>query len=164
MRANIVISGILAGWLAGPAAAQLPSTSPPTSSDVPMAETANTFGGAETISLNKCYARGEIITCKFVLTRNRSGPVDYVYDPRGPLWASFLIDNFKISHQLIGGYLLNGRDQHVKRLNLSRGDSVWFSQDYGGAPTDRVDQARIVFPQSPGQGAFELHAAVEKAE
>jgi hypothetical protein len=158
MLRSIVISGIVIELLSKPATAQNQPAAPP-----PMVDAASDWGG-DTIGLNTCYSLGDLIRCKFTITRNRGGPADYTYDIHSPVFASMLYDNYKIPHQLVGGYMINGRDEHVNTINLSKGEWTWFTQDYGGARTDGVDQARIVFHQSPSQPTFELHGPVEKAK
>jgi hypothetical protein len=161
------IASLGLSMLLSAAEAQTPPAAPPpcTVQDpatVTMAETLSPYIlHGDTMAVRSCTVSGTVILCTFALQRNQAGSAEYYYDAKAPEWSSKLVDNFKVEHAQLRGYLENGHCAHVAEINLDNGDWVWFFQEFEG-PVDGVTSARIIFNPSRSQPPFfwELHSPV----
>jgi hypothetical protein len=122
--------------------------------------------GRDTVGLQSCAVTGDVILCSFALTRHQNGIGNYVYDSKAPNWTSKLVDNFKVDHAQIRGYLRNGHCAKVAKITLDKDEWVWFTQEFEG-PVDGITSARVVF--NPAQVAdpnrsFTLRSPVDVAQ
>jgi hypothetical protein len=111
-----------------------------------MAEAISYYGSS--IGLYSCSNQKEsiekqIISCFFVLTKTDNGERDYS-DEEMTKWQPKLIDNFRVEHNLVQLYLLDGRGHRQSKINLDKGDRIWFAAEFADG-SDDISSARIVF-------------------
>ena len=122
---------------------------PPSSSGLPSIENAEIVasttrgwvGHGHSVGLHACTIDRSSIRCSFVIEALDNQEQNY--DVKWILGNAKLIDNFFIEHKLARSYFLDGRGQRQEKLNLWKGDRVWFIAEFDGGSSD-ITSARIV--------------------
>jgi Curli production assembly/transport component CsgG len=121
---------------------------PPSSSGLPSIENAEIgasmnvgWGPLHSVGLHDCMVDRSSIRCSFVieaLANQADYNVKWILAPDAKL-----IDDFFIEHKRARSYFLDGRGQPQEKLNLRKGDRVWFIAEFDGGSRD-ITSIRIV--------------------
>jgi hypothetical protein len=80
--------------------------------------------------------------CNFFEKNNSNATGDFKYG--GSTWATKLVDNFRVDHQLVRGYFLNGLGQRQDIVTVGKDDWIWAVQEFSG-PVKEITSVRVVF-------------------
>jgi hypothetical protein len=141
MRLIATIAGVLLTSAIALPAARAQERPPADLSSFAVAGSVSPEGGHISINVVGCAKKEEHFLCNFFL-RNNAGTNDFRYG--GALWATKLVDNFRIDHPLVRGYFVNGLGHRQDVVTLGKNDWIWAVQEFGG-PTREVTSVRVVF-------------------